>query len=434
MAHLSQALQQRLLARALSAEEMLAAIKHLRGCQACRDSLSGLRSQTGSSLADQVLPGHSQDEHPSPDLLAAYVDNELDPSARGSLEAHISDCALCRENLADLRKFRDELQRTPGRSYEPAGEVAKIRTSSMPASAGWWIRLVPWIRQPVILGSLATAAALFIVISLLSLRSLFLFNTITSRESRPGQVTLIDGDRRVHLGANGIINPAATLPKDELDALDNLATPALRNESLSLPRWTTNHLAELKRAPSVLLGAHSGSIPFHVIRPLRTLVQSVHPTFEWSTATGATNYTVHVVADDRSQEEVATSQAIQAPAPELMTCSWTLPETVSLASGRRYRWYVTAVISNQELDAPGAEEPQAKFAVLGEADLARLDSLKKANSGDRLLEGLLNLEAGLLDDAQTDFQSLLDDPKQTESAKEFLTRIIAEIRRLKESE
>ncbi|MBV9275530.1 MAG: hypothetical protein JO333_16665 [Verrucomicrobia bacterium] len=432
MAHLSPALQQRLLARALSPEEMLAAIKHLRGCQLCRDSLTGLRSQTGSSLADQVLPDYPQDEHPPADLLAAYIDNGLDASASDPLENHMSGCALCRENLADLRKFRNELQQIPMRNYEPVGQVAKVKAASIPTSAGWRISLIRWVRQPIILGSLAAAVAVLFVISCVSLRSLFLFGAVTSQKGHPGQVTLIDGSRQVHLSENGILTPAVALPKDELHALDSLATPVLQNKSLSLPQWTADNLAALKRAPSVLLGQESGPIPLHIIHPLRTLVQSVHPTFEWSTVTGATSYTVHVVADDRSQEEVATSQAVPAPAPELMTCSWTLTEPMSLTSGKRYRWYVTATISNQDIDAPGMKEPQAKFAVLSEADFVRLNSLKKANPGDPLLDGLLNLKMGLLDDAQTDFQGLLDDPKQTESGKEFLTRIIAEIRRLEE--
>jgi hypothetical protein len=115
------------------------------------------------------------------------------------------------------------------------------------------------------------------------------------------------------------------------------------------------------------------------------------------------------------------------------TCKWTIPESTSLTFGKRYRWYVTAVSNDQEIDAPGIEEPQAKFAVLSEEELAQLNASKKEVRGDRFVEGWLNLKAGLLDDAQADFESLLADPAQTSAAKDFLNRVIGEIRRLKEA-
>jgi hypothetical protein len=98
----------------------------------------------------------------------------------------------------------------------------------------------------------------------------------------------------------------------------------------------------------------------------------------------------------------------------------------------RYRWYVTAVRNDQEIDAPGVEEPQAKFAELSQGEVAQLNTSKREIGSDRLLDGLLNLKAGLLDDAQADFESLLAEPGQTSAAKDLLNRMIGEIRRLKE--
>jgi hypothetical protein len=85
------------------------------------------------------------------------------------------------------------------------------------------------------------------------------------------------------------------------------------------------------------------------------------------------------------------------------------------------------------VDAPGIEQAQAKFAVLSAEDLTNLNVLRKSAQGDRLIGGLLNLNAGLLDAAQGDFEILLADPGQSANAKTFLQGMITEIRRLKET-
>jgi len=172
---------------------------------------------------------------------------------------------------------------------------------------------------------------------------------------------------------------------------------ALRNESLQ----ASPAVAALKSASQVWRGSGKAA-PMRVIRPMRTLIQSGPTTFQWTTAGRTTSYTVHVV-DDQTQEEAATSLQIS-PASSAV-CAWTDP--VSLTPGKRYRWYVTAIINEQEIDAPGIEEPRAKFSVLSESELTHLDELKKTNRGDHLVNGLLNLRAGLLDDAKDDFQSLI---------------------------
>jgi hypothetical protein len=141
---------------------------------------------------------------------------------------------------------------------------------------------------------------------------------------------------------------------------------------------------------------------------------------------------VHVIADDRSQEEVATSPVI-IPTTNATVCQWVVEDSMALSPGKRYRWYVTATIQDQEVDAPGIEQAQAKFAVLSAEDVTNLNVLRKSAQGDRLIGGLLNLNAGLLDAAQGDFEILLADPGQSTSAKSFLQGMISEIRRLKET-
>ena len=427
MDHLSSQLQHRFLARLLSPEETLEVIKHLRECDSCREKLSALRSNKPGSVADTILPETPADDHPSGDSLGAYLDEDLSHPDKMDLEEHLRTCELCQKALADLKSFREELLQSPTQKYVPAAAISRpTGTSDKRSFRAERPRFFSWFNQPFVFAGVAATAALLAVVATVAVRS-----RGPSGNAGNGEVAIVDGNSRMFLGPNGIVNPPAGLPTTELATLNKLESPVWHNEPPALSPTIKDALNDLKRAPSVLLGQPSANVPFHVLSPIRTLIESMRPTFEWGNAPGAASYTVHVIADDRTQEEVATSPAIPGAAADLTDRTWTISQ--SLKPGKRYRWYVTAVIENQEIDTPGMEEPQAKFSVLSEEDLTRLDDLKKQNSHNRLLQGLLNLDAGLLDDAQNDFQALLDDPKQTSAAKEFLSRLIGQIRRLKES-
>jgi Putative zinc-finger len=388
MDHFSGEMEQRFLARALDRREIVAATQHLRECESCRENATILRRSRPGSLIEQILPRTPLEEHPQEDLLVAFVDDDVTPADRSFLESHFAECDVCREILTDLRSFRSELQQTPPRQYGPprenmTGTVGNATADPLqrdltaprprdPVRSSWLL----WLMQPFAIGVAVTATALLILAALAGLRV-----------SSPQQF-------------------------------------ALRNESLQ----ASPALAALKSASQVWRGQESGkAAPMRVIRPMRTLIQSGPTTFQWTTAGGATSYTVHVV-DDQTQEEAATSPQIS-PASSAV-CAWTDP--VSLTPGKRYRWYVTAIINEQEIDAPGIEEPRAKFSVLSESELTHLDELKKANRGDHLVNGLLNLRVGLLDDAKDDFQSLLEEPSQTLEGRAFLRRLIEDIEKLRE--
>ena len=429
MDHLSAQLQHRFLARLLSPEETLEVIKHLRECDVCREKLSALRSSKPGSVADTVLPEMPAEGHPSADSLGAYLDDDLSRSDQADLEEHLRTCELCQKALADLKAFREELLQSLAKEYAPdtnttrssrAGFGSRLSSQGKP-------RFLDWFTQPLVYAGVAAVATLIVVLGIVIVRS-----PETLRIGGNGQVAVADGSHRISVGPNGITNPPAGLSAEALTALNDVAAPILKNEPPSLSPALKDNLAALKRAPSVLLGQPANTVPFRVISPVRTWIESARPTFKWTKATGATGYVVHVIVDDGSQEEAATSPVI-IPAADATSCQWVPAESTALSSGKRYRWYVAATIKDQEVDAPGIEQAQAKFALLSEQAMARLNALKKGVQGDRLLDGLLNLNAGLLDDAQRDLEYLLADPGQSTNAKDFLRGVISEIQRLKET-
>jgi Putative zinc-finger len=438
MDHLSLQLQHRFLARLLSPEETLEVIRHLRECDVCREKLSALRSNKPGSVADTILPEIPAEGHPSADSLGAYLDEDLSRPDKADLEEHLRTCELCQKALADLKSFREELLQSPAQEYAP---VAKTSRSSGAAprpprdygatSSERWLfsqrkeRFLDWFNQPLVYGGVAAVAALVVVFGIVVIRS-----PETLGINGDGRVTISDGGHRIVVGPNGITNPPAGLPGEVLTALNNVAATILKEEPPALSPTLKDNLTALKRAPSTLLGQPSGAVPFQVLSPVRTMVESVRPTFRWTAASGATGYVVHVIADDRSQEEVATSPVI-IPTTNATVCQW--EESTALNPGKRYRWYVAATIQDQEVDAPGIEQAQAKFAELSAEALTNLNVLRKSAQGDRLIGGLLNLNSGLLDAAQGDFEILLADPGQSANAKTFLQGMITEIGRLKET-
>ena len=432
MDHLSAQMVHRFLARALNQHEIVAATQHLRVCAYCREHAIILRRTRPVSLLHQILPETSAEDHPCEHLLAAFVDDDLKAVDCVLIENHVSQCYICRAVLSDLRSFRDELNQMPVKQYLPAQAPTTrptrfgTRHPGGPESTGFfdWLR---WFTQPLAIGVAITAAASLILVAFVSLRrtSPPQFAAHETGGTPTSEGKLLDNTREIRFDWGGIINLASILPRADLDAVNLICVAALRNEPLP----ASPALASLKSATTVWRGQQSGtSVPLKIIRPTRTLIKPGRADFQWRTATGVQSYTVHVV-DDESQEEVVTSPPIF-PSANASIGEWS--ERGSLSPGKRYRWYVATVVNDQEIDVPQAQEPPARFSVLSEAELAHVNEANQANQGDQLIDGLLDLRVGLLDDAGADFQSLLEEPSQTSEGKTLLTRLIQGIEKLKE--
>jgi len=61
--------------------------------------------------------------HVDEGTLHAYLDGELPSVERAALEAHLADCATCRENLTDERALRERATAVLG-SARPAERPA----------------------------------------------------------------------------------------------------------------------------------------------------------------------------------------------------------------------------------------------------------------------------------------------------------------------
>jgi hypothetical protein len=137
MAHLSPQTQQRFLGRAMDPQEVLTVTLHLREYASCRERLTVLRSGVTGSLVEQILAEAPIEDHPSQDLLAAFVDNDLAQADRTVVENHLATCEICPGIVTDLQSFREELRELTTKEYTPFRENRTWPSQKAPGWTNW---------------------------------------------------------------------------------------------------------------------------------------------------------------------------------------------------------------------------------------------------------------------------------------------------------
>lgn len=136
----------------ISSEKMLEILAHIRGCEACRDAVSGLVESKVAlrQLEQQILACACPDY----EELSAYVDGTLTGAQVESVRGHLCSCERCSEDVDTLRAQRSHASLVPRVAFSPG------RTVRVPAWRYWVPRLAPAA------GALAAAAIIaFMVLS-----------------------------------------------------------------------------------------------------------------------------------------------------------------------------------------------------------------------------------------------------------------------------
>ena len=73
------------------------------------------------------------------DVLAAYLDGRLDPSARHGIELHLADCARCEELVTEVRRMQEALSAPPPPSQQrrAPSRWRYFRAAVVALAAGW---------------------------------------------------------------------------------------------------------------------------------------------------------------------------------------------------------------------------------------------------------------------------------------------------------
>ena len=245
------------------------------------------------------------------------------------------------------------------------------------------------------------------------LAAIFFLRTRGDRPSQPSG----NRDESASVNANqpdAIPTPTQTPPPsianegqpDETTEVESLP-PHLRRAvkaALTTQRLERPAVLEgLNGTRGTLLGDGGDGSPFKLLSPVGKVIQSSRPTFSWKPLAGADGYVVTIA--DQNLDEVAASGT-------LTKTAWTVP--TPLKRGGTYSWQVTAYKDGQAITSPVMPAPPAKFVVLDQANNEELNRVRRSLPNYHLGLGVLYARAGLLDQAQREFQAeLKSNPRST---------------------
>lgn len=433
--------------------------RHLAACAACLRRVVDTEHMDVAfgSLTEAFLPsGNEESFHLSRAELKRYAAGSLDRADRIIFDSHLEDCAQCSGGARELLSIKPKvttLRKGARSGYAPQSIWGGFTDA---------LRRLSWLR-PIHVGGIALATMCALV-GMLWVQSKFSDRRnqssapqavasggqdqnqsvpvpqtdhsgtqppeettrsvdkqanpedVGSQKTPPSSqqtqppaapeiiVSLTDGNREVMLDKGGNLTGLEGTPVP----IQRAVKAALSGKEMERPKT----LDEIAAPRITLLDQSSDGTPFALRSPVGVVVMSDRPTFHWQPLTGAASYTVSVFDSNFNRITKSEPQS---------TTQWTMP--TPLQRGRIYFWEVTALEDGQEVTSPVAPAPRAQFKTLEEEKIREINGVKKTRAGSHLVLGILYTRAGLLDDAEREFQLLVNANPHSEAAKTLLSRV-----------
>lgn len=429
-------------AEKLSGDAVAFVYNHIAVCEICRNLLGDapkLRASVDNWKNDFAIQSNGHIDY---ELLSAYVDTKIDNIDREIVEHHLQTCLRCSQEVQDLLAFSQEF--TQDTSAEPFVDPITAQQIEQPSfrqklTAFWQ---VPGYR--IVLQMAGTAAAIIVCVWLATLplrrennklkmeladaqqnnetlqqQYNVTNNTVENLQTQLNDLqqtaienlkpengtslvaTLKDGEGEIALDTAGNLTGLEMLPP----VYQQMVKTALVSERIQTPDISAGMI---DRVGTLRSGASEG-VAFALIRPVGTNILTERPTLHWNAIKGANQYLV--VVYDENFNRITGSQP-------LTTTSWTVPDT--LQRGTTYIWQVSAMVDGREVKSPVPPAPEAKFKVLEQSKANSLAQLKKNSANSHLAIGLIYTREGLLDEAEKEFETLMqDNPKSAVARKLF---------------
>ena len=212
--------------------------------------------------------------------------------------------------------------------------------------------------------------------------------------TQEGEVLVNDSGSNVVLDGRGTLRGLETIPAQMQEAIKL----ALASGRVRMPE----SVAGLAGTTNVLMGSSEG-VPFAVRSPIATGVFDQRPTFRWMGLRGAVSYTVSVF--DPDFRRVARSEP-------LTKTEWMIPQ--ALDRGAVFSWQVTALKDGKEVVSPVRPAPEARFRVLDQAAAEEVERYRRSWAKSHLAAGVVYARAGLREDAEREFRTLVkENPRST---------------------
>jgi hypothetical protein len=419
--------------RKMTPKQLLDLDDHITMCKACRKHLLGeekLRAEFTSLMAELQEAASAKPDHLYYKQLNGFIEGELDRVDYEMVATHLDLCAHCKADESNLRAIKAG---TKISSWKPivrwmplyaAGIAAVVMLSAWAATLSLKKEVADLNRQ---LSHLQQRDEAFqkqaSVITDLQNRLVQLQQekesiqqnyeiTRNATESKPPLshkvlFTINDGGKRIALDRQDNILGLEALPPN----FQKTAQRVLKMQQIDRP----NILAELGSRPGKIMGGTDERADFKLLSPIGTVVLPDRPTLRWRPLIGAKGYSVSVYDSDYNR--VANSEFLSGT-------EWTILHP--LERNRVYNWVVTALKEERaDTRAPLPSEPEAKFKVLKKSEADRLSLAKQRYPNLHLLLGTLYAQAGLLEDAEQEFQALFDANPKSPVAQRLLRSIKA---------
>jgi hypothetical protein len=410
--------------------EWLLVSDHLAVCELCRLQVEELVDNQASYLAlksgvldeTEASSAVTESMHLTFEQMADFVDVSIASGKLQAFKEHLAWCEECGAAVDDLRAFKEQV--APGIERES-------RLSPIDAAADYrWPRLIAIMysfrpRFPsLVLGS--ALAILLLAVGWLAWKELpgmKLKSEVAGTAPSPGITPSVlpgstpessaaviiaqlnDGGGRITLDVEGKLSGVDHLPS----SYQRLVKKALTEQKIERSPFQ----AESNR-PGARTRGESRALrgKFSVIGPVGVVILSDNPTFRWTQMDGAMGYRVEVY--DESLNPLVSS-------PQIISNSWTV--TQSLKRGGTYYWQVKAIKDGEEFKAPRPPAPQAKFRILDGATANELAKARRAYASSHLTLGLLYAQAGMLDEAEAEFEALLKNNSDSALAQRLLRQV-----------
>jgi hypothetical protein len=410
---------------ALPADELAAASVHTAECQACHHRFTEeLRRRRGSTPFTFTLEPAFwfRDDHVDFDLLVALADKTLDQETEEIINIHLQSCEMCREDVRSFLAFRD----ASAREMDIAYGRSEYEGTDQAQTAPWWQRL----QSPrVYVAAAVVLVAVALVIGVIA------FNGTSGSLEATKQNKQDPGVQRNPSFSpspeeNAGLRPSTANDSTKIAVLKDAGGEVTIDKNgrvTGLDQVSENsrqHIAQVALSeqiqPPYILGRLSGEqsglrgndeVPqrFGLLYPARRVVIEDRPIFRWENLSGASSYRVSVL--DANGKQVSQSDELPPTRTE-----WKVP--ARLRRGQIFSWAVIALVDGKKVVSPSPSAPEMKFAILSNENFRELISLKNSNS--HLALGVFYARAGLLDEAEGEFQSLSKLNPQSELSKKLL--------------
>ena len=406
--HLTAEQMQNYLVRRVSIDELGTIGEHLHGCRSCYQAyLAVLQTRFPIEIDFDELAG-LKGWHLEGEELTSYLEGGMSDVDYDYATLHLQECITCEQRVEDASNWPHARRTTSatGEHGNPWGQYL-LRPQAGP-SARWQL-----------------AAALLLVIG----AALIVWAVL---HTRPDKNQLAEDVPSETIPSETVPEQAAPPPTAPAVAAgtDRLAENSAGQEKHVAPNHYTGQggqqgdedestliakdlrmpaaIEVLDRTPSIAVrGNRAASQSFSIIRPFATVLNYDRPTFSWTALSGATSYTVSVF--DADLHLIKTSEPLH-------ETHWLMPDR--LAADIKYTWIVTALKDGQEITAP-ALPARGEFKILGKPELIKLNR-KLTRTPSHAARGVIYAEAGLLDEAEKEFQTQLTLRPADERARQLL--------------